>query len=230
MIIKSFTDKGKRNINEDFVFSKRINDDSLFCAIADGMGGYEKGEIAAELVVRSIYYYLKEHNGQLSKNVITNSIFGANEALKDYSIENNIKLGTTIGGVVIYSNHAIIFWVGDVRILFFRNNNLIFESQDHSLLNELKKDKSLPEDWDVNRIKHVVTRSVSGNGQDFNPDFFEIDLELKDVVLICSDGFLESSDSNFIKKIAEESVLDENDVNNRCINSSDNASIIKIQL
>lgn len=229
MKIEFYTDKGKRSINEDYVFSKEINKNSLLSIVADGMGGYSKGEVASKMAVEQIFDYLKKYEGQSAKETIANSIHSANEVLKEYRLENNIKLGTTIGGIYVSNNHAILFWIGDVRIFFFRNNNLIFESQDHSLINELKKDKALPDDWDVNRIKHVVTRSISGNDQDFNPDFYEIDIEPNDVIIICSDGFLESFEISYIKKIASEQVLNEDEINNRCKSSSDNASILKIQ-
>jgi len=229
MKIELYTDKGKRNINEDYIFSKEIIQNSYLHVIADGMGGYSKGEVASKMAVEQIFDYLKEHKLQPSKEAITKSIQGANEVLKEYRIANNIKLGTTIGGIHISNDHAIIFWVGDVRIFLFRNKTLFFESQDHSLVNELKKDKALPDDWDVNKIKHVVTRSISGNGQDFNPGIFETNILDDDIIIICSDGFLESTDMNYIKKIAFEENINQNEILNKCQNSNDNASMIKIR-
>lgn len=189
MKIESFTNKGNRKVNEDYILSEEIDKDTVLCIVADGMGGYSKGDYASKLVANHILKYLKEFVGLVTAEVIKDAVTSANEILKDYRLAHNVKLGTTIGGTYISKNHAILFWVGDVRLYFFRDNKLLFESQDHSLINDLKKSKSLPSDWDVDKIKHVVTRSVTGNGSDFYPDFFDIDmLKNRDTIIICSDG------------------------------------------
>ena len=51
-----FSHKGKREVNQDFVLVQNINPETYLHLIADGMGGYEHGEIAAKLVAAPVAF------------------------------------------------------------------------------------------------------------------------------------------------------------------------------
>lgn len=230
MIVEYYTDKGKRKVNEDFILSKDIDENNSLHIIADGMGGYSKGDVASKMVSENIFKYIKDTSELVTKNVIEDAIVYANEALREYRSIHKIELGTAIGGAYVSENSAILFWVGDVRLYYYENDSLLFESVDHSLINKLKQTKSLPNNYDVKGIRHIITRSISGNGQDYKPDFYEIDLFGEDgIILISSDGFLESINSNKIEEIASRKVLIDTQLISLCKKSSDNASVLRIK-
>ena len=228
MKIFSYTNKGKRKINQDYILSRELGEGRSIHIVADGMGGYSKGEIAAELSAESTFKYITENNANESKSLIRDSLEYANKAIHKYKQEHSIyKMGTTIGGAYIHENRITLFWIGDVHIYYFRNNELLFESTDHSLLNELKKNNSLPEDWDVTRIKHVVSRSLNGDSRNNEPDFFEIESEEGDIIVVCSDGFNEAFDSSSFKKMFSPNLkpwIQKDDFNL----NDDNVTILKI--
>ena len=57
-MVNSFSNKGKRKSNQDYLFSKSINPDCILNMVVDGMGGYEYGEVASKLVAENIHTYL----------------------------------------------------------------------------------------------------------------------------------------------------------------------------
>ena len=96
-------------------------------------------------------------------------------------------MGTTIAGALIEGSLAYLFWVGDVRIYQFRNNEILFQSEDHSLINEMKK-KGHVSAKEIERYGNVVTRSLSGIPMEEVPEIIELSLMPKDVLILCSDG------------------------------------------
>lgn len=183
-----FTHKGKRKINQDYVLVRNLNPETFLFIVADGMGGYEQGEIAARLVSENIFTYLSSVP-DINSNHVQKAINKANLALRQFKEKAGIKLGTTVGGAIVTSNEALCFWVGDVKIFHFKNNVLQKESHSHTLMNEVIDKGSIINSEQINKYKHVVTRSVQGEVDRSQIDFFKVGLVVdQDVFLICSDG------------------------------------------
>jgi len=140
MEVNSFSAKGKRENNEDYTLSRQISPDCSLFLVADGMGGYSYGEIASSLACESIAEYLTVNYGKSEiKQVLSDSLNIANKNINEMRQELAVKMGTTIAGALIERSIAYLFWVGDVRIYHFRNSEILFQSEDHSLINEMKK-------------------------------------------------------------------------------------------
>lgn len=183
-----FTHKGKRAINQDFIIVQNLNREAFLLLVADGMGGYEQGEIAARLVSENILTYLSSLS-DINPNHVQKAINKANLAIRQFKEKAGIKLGTTVGGAIVTSKEALCFWVGDIKIFHFRNNLLQVESHSHTLMNEVIDKGSIVNPEQINKYKHVVTRSVQGEVDRSQIDFFKVALvEDQDVFLICSDG------------------------------------------
>ncbi|AZB17513.1 hypothetical protein EG352_06905 [Chryseobacterium indologenes] len=183
-----FTHKGKRKINQDYVLVRNLNCDSFLFIVADGMGGYELGEKAAQLVSENILTYLLSVS-DINPNHVQKAINKANLAIRQFRENAGIKLGTTIGGAIVTSKEALCFWVGDVKIFHFRDNILQKESHSHTLMNEVIDKGSIVNPEQITKYKHVVTRSVQGELSRSQIDFFKVKLiEGRDKFLICSDG------------------------------------------
>ena len=139
----TLTYKGKRKVNQDVVLIKNIGHDTYLYLVADGMGGYDNGEIAASIVVENIETFLSNCH-PIDEFSIDKAINKANLALRQFQEKNISKLGSTIGGAIMSGKSAaIIFWVGDVKILHYSKGKLNFESKSHNLINELSNNEDL---------------------------------------------------------------------------------------
>jgi len=198
-----FTHKGKREINQDYVLIRNLNPETFLFIVADGMGGYEKGEIAARLVSESILTYLSSLP-DIDSNHVQKAINKANLAIRQFKQKAGIKLGTTVGGTIITSNEALCFWVGDVKVFHFKYNILQKESHSHTLMNEVLDKGSIINPELINKYKHVVTRSVQGEVDRSQIDFFKVELiDENDIFLVCSDGVSDMLSGIQIQQILE---------------------------
>ncbi|WP_297085439.1 protein phosphatase 2C domain-containing protein [uncultured Draconibacterium sp.] len=230
MKVNYFTVKGRRKENEDYILSKSIEKDLSLHLIADGMGGYNNGRLAAETVANKIFDYLKNNKNKDSRiELIKESVVEANSAIKAIATDSGKSLGSTIGGCLINENSAIIFWVGDVKIIHVRDDKIQFESEDHSLINQLKKNGNIDNGLDLGSIRHVVTRSIKGEEDKFKPDVAEIELQLSDKLIICSDGILDISSLTDLSKINFNSKTKLENFKNKYENNSDNSSLIVLE-
>lgn len=183
-----FSHIGKRKINEDFVLVQNINPETYIYIIADGMGGYKHGEIAAKIVAKNILTFLSTIE-IINEVQIQKAINKANLAIRQLGQNNNTKVGATVGGIILQGNQAICFWVGDVKIFYYKNNILVKESNSHTLMNEIISNGSIKDVKQVSKYKHVVTRSVQGELDKSQMDYFIInDVSNDDLIMICSDG------------------------------------------
>jgi len=171
--------------------------------LADGMGGYNAGEVASGITVSVVSSEIKnalqnslaedadEGSGEdigvmlLRKYVqkANASIYQAAQSQPQYS-----GMGTTVVAGLFYDNHLAVAHVGDSRM--YRLRGEVFESitRDHSLLQE-QIDSGIISTADARRSmnKNLVTRAV---GIDANVDV-EVHVhavQVGDVYLLCSDG------------------------------------------
>lgn len=189
--IEHISEKGNRLRNEDFVLKESWEPGISLVLIADGMGGYEDGDIAAKTISQSIFNFLQA-NFSLHKNItnqIKKALSCANQAISKIKAGNGKKLGATLAGIIFTENSAICFWLGDVRIIHFKDYHIRFQSKDHSLVNELKAQNNNIDAGSLKRINHIVTRAIQGNQEIPEPEIQVIEkLTDSDRFIICSDG------------------------------------------
>lgn len=229
-MVYSFSNKGKRKNNQDYLFSKSINPDCILNMVVDGMGGYEYGDVASKLVAENIHTYLSTIN-DISEKEIQKAVNKSNLIIKQKSDDLNAKIGATLGGAIILKDKAFLFWVGDVKIIHLRNNKLLFETHSHTLINQMISNGSLINN--IERYKHVVTRSVSGSIKESIIDCHLVNNLLpKDIIIIYSDGvsdILNSYQINNVFKSAASVQEGVSEVEILCnIEAKDNFSMIAI--
>lgn len=189
MKVFNFTHKGMRDVNQDYATSKILNDAAAVFVLADGMGGYSYGEIAAKVVTEAVVEYADQHFGEVSPvRLLKQAIAYANDELYIKRLTLGCKeMGCVIVSLFVVNDKAYIAWLGDSRIYVFRNGTLVFQSEDHSLVNELKDARTLrPQDFE--HLSAVVTRSIMGTEEMDPIDVFEMTTEQDDVFILCSDG------------------------------------------
>lgn len=198
--IVSQTHTGKvRSHNEDCV----IYDASCgLVVLADGMGGYNAGEIASGMAVSVMSTEIKNHpqgmhpynrnsSGEeiglalLRENIekANASIYSAAQSQPQYA-----GMGTTIVAGLFYDNRVVVGHVGDSRMYRLRGETFETITKDHSLLQEQIDDGMISkEDARVSRNKNMVTRAVGINAE-VDVEVHVHDVQIGDIYLLCSDG------------------------------------------
>lgn len=201
----SMTDIGKRReMNQDYVFTSETavgNLPNLFL-VADGMGGHKAGEYASRFTVDTIVESVKASKETEPVAIMKEAVTKANELLIEEARADEKKsgMGTTIVVATILGKKLYVANVGDSR-LYLVNREISQITRDHSLVEEMVRlgemDKAEAKD---HPDKNVITRAI-GAIPDVAIDFFEVELEEEDTVLMCSDGLTNMIEDEDIKKI-----------------------------
>ncbi|MCD9577507.1 PP2C family protein-serine/threonine phosphatase [Flavobacterium soyae] len=188
MQIQQLTGKGKREINQDFICLNKLESGASFFLIADGMGGYEKGDEAAKIATENIFTFLN-YVENINEQNIQQAVQKANLAIKQFNTKNNIKSGATIGGIIIEKSTVHIFWVGDVMVYQINKDKVLFQTKSHTLVNSLLDSDNKNEDKSLDKYKHIVTRSLSGKPSEPSIGYQSKTFSEDDLFIIFSDGF-----------------------------------------
>ena len=190
------TDPGLiRDNNEDSVV---VDDENQLVVLADGMGGYNAGEVASAMatsfVRAELGRWLLEGGSEASSRELkrameicidnaNRSIFNAANANPSYA-----GMGTTLVMGVFVGSRAMIGHVGDSRCYRWRGNTLQQLTRDHSLLQE-QIDAGLISEEQAKFATHknLVTRAL-GVEDTVLLEVNEFRLEDGDIYLFCSDG------------------------------------------
>jgi len=215
---------GGRENNEDSIFpSKKCasKSDDLFL-VCDGVGGSDKGEIASLLACNSFsnYFDLKPEIKEISINedYIQGALEYTQDKIDEYLVNNpNSKgMGTTLTLLSLNTNGATIAHIGDSRVYHIRNRNIIYKTQDHSLVKELVKEGIITEEnAKTHPQKNIITRAIQGNS--VKPTFADVstqtDVQAEDYFFLCSDGILEQVTDEILVDIITSKRTDEEKIN-----------------
>ena len=180
------TDVGRvREVNQDAFGMKDLTNSALF-VVADGMGGYQAGEIASRTAVDTILETFEPEEGANISQELKHSFDQANQAV--VAVSNGRTMGTTGVALVLYKNLAFLANVGDSRAYRVRHGELHQITLDHSLVEEQVRAGLLSkEQARISTIKNIITRAI-GHQSDFQVDVFCEPVEVGDLFLLCSDG------------------------------------------
>jgi len=208
MNVISYTNKGLRPKNEDCLLSEQLSSDISFHIVADGMGGYNHGEKAAKIVAQTILNHICQID---FSDVIEENIIGAceraNQKLQEEGAKLSSKIGSTFAAILIVKDKIFAFWMGDSRIYQYNENNqLLFQSEDHSLINELRLSRKLTTS-EIRKYDSIVTRSLTGETMENPPQIEILQYSPKDKFILCSDGLHKQTDPYMIIGMDSESLL-----------------------
>lgn len=188
MKIYSFSSKGNRFLNQDYFKNVVILKDISMHIVADGIGGYKYGELAAKIATDTFTDFIVQNIKNTSiENNINMAFVAANNAVIEESKKLKSKIGTTIAGVIINQNDIYAFWLGDVRIYLFRGNKQLFVSKDHSLINQMRNEEIVPIEK-IDKYKHIITKSIPEKYFKDPVPIVKLNKEQNDTIIICSDG------------------------------------------
>lgn len=204
------SDVGKlRDTNEDSYYISNIDDEIKIFILADGMGGYNGGEIASKLAVSTALSYIQTNfaNTPKEKEDILNLVKSAMEYanMVVYEKSNNEKeltgMGTTLEVCLIYNNKVYIGHVGDSRIYRIRKEFIRKLTHDHSYVQKLVKDGTITEEEARNHPKKNMLMKALGCTAFLEPDVTVKGFIKDDIILMCSDGLSNMLDDEEIYEI-----------------------------
>jgi serine/threonine protein phosphatase PrpC len=189
---------GRRASNEDAVC---VDLQLGLFVVADGMGGYEGGEIASALAVEAIHTLVRRTAGDADvtwpyaadprRSLVENEVMVATRLAGDQIAVRRQgalrDMGSTVVVLRICRDEAVVGHVGDSRLYRLRNGELAQLTTDHSLAAELAATGAAPGPdfaW-----RHVVTRALGTPSAE--PDVQRSAAAAGDVYLLCSDGLSE---------------------------------------
>ena len=194
----------QREQNEDtiYIFSACIesnNGDDPFglFIVADGMGGYKKGEIASDMAARTAANYILAnlYLPDLTKDESSASQLPVNEVLRAAVIAaNNAVLeqvpeaGTTLTIAVVIGHYAYLSHVGDSRAYLYHDGRLQQITQDHSLVARLVElGQATAEEALTHPQRNVLYRAIGQSGT-LEVETYLQPLPVNAQLLMCSDG------------------------------------------
>ena len=188
MKVYSMTDIGRvRQLNEDSCYQPEAGE--RFCAVADGMGGHNAGEVASALAVQTYAENMRAVR-RVTAEALKNAVARANEAVYRASQESPevSGMGTTFSALAMEGANAFIAHVGDSRVYLIRRGALMQVTIDHTLVEEMVlKGIITVREARVHPRRNIITRAL-GTEPRVEIDMLQLDLKPGDVFFLCSDG------------------------------------------
>jgi serine/threonine protein phosphatase PrpC len=206
----------KRCHNEDSI---GIDDQLGLAVLADGLGGYQGGQIASALAVKIVIEDVRARYSCAPKaletkagddwhrSVLKEAFTKANGVIYHLAKRNPHwqGMGTTLIAALFHDDRVTVGHVGDSRLYRVRRNELQRITVDHSLLQELVDGGfCYPEDLRCSLNKNLITRAV-GVDQSVHPDMKQEPVISRDLYLLCSDGLTDLVEDQEIQLTLRES-------------------------
>ncbi|MCW8891455.1 MAG: protein phosphatase 2C domain-containing protein [Sedimenticola sp.] len=206
----TYSDKGRvREINEDSV---AVLETHGLVILADGMGGYNAGEVASQLAVETITAELLPHytdNQKPSEQMVSVAVAAANEAIlsmmmatPEYDgMATTVVMGVFLEGKIYYGH------VGDSRLYRLREGHLEQLTKDHSMIQAVVDEgmfSSIQEALDAGVKGNILIRGL-GINESVEVDVASADVAQGDHFLFCSDGLSNMVSDQVMQRILTES-------------------------
>jgi PPM family protein phosphatase len=178
------TDTGRqRRENEDCAFAR-----APVFVVADGMGGAQAGEVAAQIAVEAFSQGLPDSGSPEER--LASRVQEANQRIWEQSRTRSEQagMGTTLTAAYLDDSELAIAHVGDSRAYLFRDGSLRRLTQDHSLVDELVRRGKLTEEQAAEHPQRSIITRALGAEPTVEVDTWTYPVRPGDVLLLCSDG------------------------------------------
>jgi len=205
------TDVGKlREINEDCYYVSRDEQKYKLCILADGMGGYNGGEVASNLAILTAKKYIEkkllhpledENTIETLKDAVIeahNEIISKAQRIKDLD-----EMGTTLDICLVSDTKLYIAHIGDSRVYMIRNGKIHQITKDHSFVENLLREGTITREEAENHPKKNMLMRALGVDTDITPDIHIEKLKTQDIILMCTDGLSNMLTDDEIVKIMQ---------------------------
>jgi protein phosphatase len=193
------SDPGRsRDQNEDCighvlpVSREQVQSQGWLFALADGMGGHARGEVAARLAIETILTgFRKIPKGVMHASLLPRLVQDANAAVYDAGHarpSRGSQMGTTLAACALRFDSAVVSHVGDSRCYLFRNGAGGPLTRDHTMAAEQFRLGILSQTQaGKEETRHILTRSL-GSDLFVAADTITVNVIPGDLLLLCSDG------------------------------------------
>lgn len=178
------TDTGRqRNANEDSLFSR-----APVFAVADGMGGAQAGEVASRLAVE--VFEPEPADGVGPEAYLRGTVQEANRLIFEHAQGDASRsgMGTTLTAAIVSGDEVSFGHVGDSRAYLYRDGELSQLTNDHSLVEELRRQGKLTRDQAADHPQRSVITRALGPEPQVAVDTMTVRGRQDDVYVLCSDG------------------------------------------
>ena len=199
-----------RKKNEDTIFPAIFGSSKppFKAAVCDGLGGHVNGDVASKIAADTLLEEITDLN-----QIITE----ANKNILEYQDKNpsSLGMGTTMTAISIDSDALMkIGHVGDSRCYVLSDRNLI----------------KVTEDQNVPGYQNVLKQAL-GSNEKLNIQEVDFQLQIGDVVFLCSDGLYNEVGEEYIKKKMQDGISADTFVSEvLLLNPKDNVSAIVINV
>lgn len=206
----------KLELNEDYFYISYPDDPIQLFILADGMGGYNGGEIASKMAVTAAKNYIlsnyeksKQSRESLLELVRSSSQY-ANMVVYEKAKENAelTNMGTTLDVCLIHQNKVFISHIGDSRIYRKRKDFFRKLTKDHSYVQQLMDEGKITKEESLNHPKKNMLMKALGCTPFIEPDAMVRGFLKDDVFLMCSDGLTNMVPEEEICRIIRENPTD----------------------
>ncbi|MBF0555261.1 MAG: serine/threonine-protein phosphatase [Nitrospirae bacterium] len=182
---------GGRANNEDYCGYKESTNSICWC-LADGLGGHKGGEVASKLAVDTILQSF-EDRCDVSVEFLKELFNLAQNKLLATQDEVFFSMCTTLVVLLSDYNEAVWAYIGDSRLYYFSNDQIVYQTKDHSVPQSLVDSGEITNEQIRNHPDRNRLLRVLGRENDVKPSFYneKVTLKIGDAFLLCSDGFWE---------------------------------------
>ena len=173
--IKYGSTAGAGGDNQDKILCEQLSEDTFVAILADGIGGLEHGDLAAETVVRSIYNTVKAILPLIDiPQALSVAFDKADKAIEEQSRNLRCKMGAAVSVVIVASDSVHCAWQGNVRLYYQKADRWCLLTEDH-----VKSSDS----------STLLTRCVNGKGFRYPISTLSATSANVSSLLLCTDGF-----------------------------------------
>ncbi|SHJ95869.1 Stp1/IreP family PP2C-type Ser/Thr phosphatase [Desulforamulus aeronauticus] len=199
------TDVGKvRSGNEDSMCA--CPDIGLF-AVADGMGGHKAGEIASSTALNYLEENLRDALKTNSEVAVSLQRIMQEANYRIYRMSSEFAeykgMGTTVTAGLIIEKDFYLAHIGDSRAYLLRGEAISQLTDDHSLVGEMLRQGGITEEQALNHPQRNILTRAMGTAPTMKFDFYHLQLEPRDRILLCTDGLTNHLRPEEIRLIAE---------------------------
>lgn len=229
-----FTEQGRKDNQEDYLWPTPENagtpgmvfegsPDGRVFLMCDGVGGRDSGEVASKTAANAIGDYITRHfdlDTVFTKEDFAKALSSGYDALDKVGNDSLSRMATTMTCLVLHKGGAMMAHIGDSRIYQVRPSlandqgraGIVFQTTDHSLVNDLLRIGELTEEEAANfPQKNVITRAMQPHLENrYKADVHnEPDVKPGDYFFLCCDGVLEQLTNDKLGEILADKKLDD---------------------
>lgn len=215
---QSHTGCVRTNNEDNFVLKQQWDEQHILAVVIDGVGGYEGGEVAADIAAHSITEYLDNHsNGDCLELMKQAVIYANNRIYQERKIHYELSRMSCVLTAALIDLNAMrinMAHVGDTRLYQFTDGHIEKLSHDHSLVGYREEIGELTEEEAMTHPnRNIISKDLGSILLQENNSYVEVasyPLDSNTQILLCSDGLCDMVHSKVMTRVLslDSSVVD----------------------